>query len=62
MDFQDIGKVCNFMIHGLFHFIGIFDVECNCYDENYFCLFASPDDNQHNILPSHKGHVVGLSV
>jgi hypothetical protein len=51
MDFQDIGKVCNFMIHGLFCFIGIFDVECNCYDENHFCLFASLDDNQHNILP-----------
>jgi hypothetical protein len=30
MDFQDIGKVCNLMIHGSFCFIGIFDVECNC--------------------------------
>jgi len=40
VDFQDIGKVCNLMIHGLFCFIGVFDVECNCYDENHFCLFA----------------------
>jgi len=62
MDFQDIGKVCNFMIHGLFCFVGIFDVECNCCDENHFCLLASADGNQHNILPLHKGHVVGISV
>jgi hypothetical protein len=62
MDFQDIGKVCNLMIRGLFCFIGIFDVECNCCDENHFCLLASVDDNQHNILPLRKGHVVGISV
>jgi len=62
MDFQDIGKVCNLMIHRLSCFIGIFDVECNRYDENHFCLFASADDSQHNILPSHKSHVVGISV
>jgi len=62
MDFQDIGKFCNLMIYRLFCFIGIFYVECICHDENHFCLFAYADDNQHNILPSHKGHVVGISV